>query len=568
MLTEVLLVQGWSIQTLMSAFRCLLTLCVTFLLAYMPLADAAGLSTSSQQIYFAEDQQVLPHRYSDVPHWLNKLSKVDRVDLTGGSYWLVKKLSISEPSQWIASVDGPIIENIDYYLYSEGNQIRHLSSGYSHPYEYLFSYARHIDTPTLGGYWLITRISSQYYSEQPQLSFGQKAKMTHIYHWRASIITLCLGGLFILALYNGAVSLVQQDRIFGYFSAYLFAVTLSLALVFHVGAHLFHFTVLSVQMLPVLGIPIFSVLFYCRFLNLPNYAPRLWQASRLLVVVSLVAIPAAAIWVNYAVVLIYSVVLIWVALAFSCGIQCWRQGAKQALLFILSTLMLLIPAILLAMSTVPKNSSTLLAADVSVLLSCLLSTLFMSLTLHYKFRRLTLESLLVNEQLNLERDAARLDALTGLQNRYAFNEYVNNIEFETEPFTCLSLIDIDYLKSVNDQAGHQEGDKLIKLVAEALNLVLSDKVQLFRIGGDEFAVFTSKLSSDELRDKLAIADKVIQLNGSAQSGISFGCSTTDECDDAEQLFYRADMAMYQQKAQRKRKIKLIAVSEQPQPHQG
>ncbi|WP_161985190.1 diguanylate cyclase [Agarivorans sp. Toyoura001] len=545
----------------MSFLRCLLTLVIAALVAFAPSLSAAPFSASSQQIYYAEDQQVLPHRYSDIPLWLNKLNKAERVSLTGGSYWLVKKLNITEPNQWITNVEGPVIENIDYYLYSEGNQIRHLSSGYLHSYDYLFSYARHIDTPTLGGYWLITRISSQYYTDQPQLSFGLKSEMTQLYHWRASVITLCLGALLILAIYNGAVGLVQQDRVFAYFSTYLFSITLSLGFIFHVGVHLFHIKLLSIHLLPILAIPVFSVLFYSRFLNLEKYAPRLWHASRYIVGLSIIAVPIAAIWVNYAVVLIYSVVVLWISLALASALQCWRQGSKQAQMFILSTLLLLIPAMLLTMSMVPKNSTTLLAADLSVIISCVLSTLFMSLALHYKFKRLTLESLLVTQQLNQERDAARLDALTNLKNRYAFNEYVNNIEFTDSQSTCLALVDIDYLKSINDQSGHQEGDKLIKLVAEALSMVLTEKVQLFRIGGDEFAAFSIHLNRSDMDEKLAIADKIVQLNGSAHSGISFGCATTDECQDPEQLFYRADMTMYQQKAQRKRKTKPLAIQE-------
>ncbi len=182
----------------------------------------------------------------------------------------------------------------------------------------------------------------------------------------------------------------------------------------------------------------------------------------------------------------------------------------------------------------------------------------MSLALNYKFKQITIKSALVAEQLNQERDAARLDALTGLQNRYAFNEYVNSIQFENSPYLCLALIDIDYLKTINDHAGHQEGDKLIKLVADALTLVFNQQVQLFRIGGDEFAAFSQTLSRQQIDEKLAIADKITQLNGTAQSGISFGSATTDDCQDAEQLFYKADMTMYQTKAQRKQKSKLVS----------
>jgi len=530
---------------------------ILLLIGFMHNAHADDYS-GQQQIYLAEDQQVLPHRYNDIENWLGKLQQVDKVALKGGSYWLVKKIDISHPQQWIASVDGPVIENIDYYLYSEGNQIRHLSSGYLHPYEYLFSYARHIDTPSLGGYWLITRISSQFYTEQPQLHFGPKPQMSQLYHWRASIIMLCLGAVLILAIYNAAIGFVQQDRVFAYFSAYVFAIVVSLASIFHVGSDLLAHNNPKFYMLPILLIPVCSLLFYSRFLNLQQVSVTLWRASRLVMAFSLIAMPIIVIWINWTVVIVYSISLLWIALSFVCAIYSVKKNVIQGRLFVLSTLILFVPASLLASSLLPKSTSLILAADFSVLLCAISNTLLMSLALNYKFKQISIKSAQVAEQLNQERDAARLDALTGLQNRYAFNEYVGNIRFEDSPYLCLALIDIDYLKTINDQAGHQEGDKLIKLVADALTLVLNQEVELFRIGGDEFAAFSQTLSRQQIDEKLAIADKITQLNSTAQSGISFGSATTEDCQDAEQLFYKADMTMYQQKAQRKQKTKPLS----------
>ncbi len=514
--------------------------------------------SSQQQIYLAEDQQVLPHRYNDIEDWLGKLQQVNKVSLSGGSYWLVKRIDISHPQQWIASVDGPAIENIDYYLYSEGNQIRHLSSGYLHPYEYLFSYARHIDTPSLGGYWLITRISSQFYSEQPQLNFGSKPHMSQLYHWRASIIMLCLGAVMVLAIYNAAIGFVQQDRVFAYFSGYVFAIVISLASIFQVGSDLLAINNPKLYMLPVLLIPVCSLLFYSRFLDLQQVSLNLWRASRLVMVLSIIAMPIVVIWINWTVLVVYTISLLWIALTFACAIYSFKKTAIQGRLFVLSTLILFVPASLLGSSMLPRSTSLILAADFAIVLCAITNTLLMSLALNYKFKQITIKSALVAEQLNQERDAARLDALTGLQNRYAFNEYVNSIQFENSPYLCLALIDIDYLKTINDHAGHQEGDKLIKLVADALTLVFNQQVQLFRIGGDEFAAFSQTLSRQQIDEKLAIADKITQLNGTAQSGISFGSATTDDCQDAEQLFYKADMTMYQTKAQRKQKSKLVS----------
>ncbi len=78
-----------------------------------------------------------------------------------------------------------------------------------------------------------------------------------------------------------------------------------------------------------------------------------------------------------------------------------------------------------------------------------------------------------------------MDVLTGLNNRRAYENCLVGISPESD--VCAVFCDVNSLKTVNDTMGHEEGDKLIKKMADILREVFSEK-EIFRISGDEFVV--------------------------------------------------------------------------------
>lgn len=83
---------------------------------------------------------------------------------------------------------------------------------------------------------------------------------------------------------------------------------------------------------------------------------------------------------------------------------------------------------------------------------------------------------------------SEIDALTGLYNRYSFEEKINL--YTREEYLPLGMImgDVNGLKLVNDTLGHLEGDELLKSIAEVLKKVCKAKGHVFRWGGDEFFI--------------------------------------------------------------------------------
>ncbi|GGA79905.1 GGDEF domain-containing protein [Neiella marina] len=156
--------------------------------------------------------------------------------------------------------------------------------------------------------------------------------------------------------------------------------------------------------------------------------------------------------------------------------------------------------------------------------------------------------------------AARTDELTDLPNRKAFNESFersrNILERYPNNHVGIFVIDANGLKRVNDQFGHDAGDQFIKAIVEVLLHSCRKTDQLFRMGGDEFALLVQEgtiASCERLMARLAEQQDqqlaLLQQDGSSkQIPISFsvGYASSEEVD-VSHLFHRADERMYEAK---------------------
>ena len=156
-----------------------------------------------------------------------------------------------------------------------------------------------------------------------------------------------------------------------------------------------------------------------------------------------------------------------------------------------------------------------------------------------------------------QREAAVRDDRTGLYNHRYFQEALDhelaNAERHRSPLSLL-LIDLDYLKGINDRHGHEAGDAVIQRVAKLMTRDRRRTDLAARIGGEEFALL---LPETPPADALAIAERLradAALETVALSGatiaftISVGVATfPDSARDASSLRRAADMAMYEAK---------------------
>ena len=88
----------------------------------------------------------------------------------------------------------------------------------------------------------------------------------------------------------------------------------------------------------------------------------------------------------------------------------------------------------------------------------------------------------------LVKNLAYMDGLTGLGNRTAYLEKLEELEQKEKGSLGVVFLDINNLKQVNDHIGHEVGDKLICLAAEMIDSTFGKEGDVYRIGGDEFCV--------------------------------------------------------------------------------
>lgn len=167
--------------------------------------------------------------------------------------------------------------------------------------------------------------------------------------------------------------------------------------------------------------------------------------------------------------------------------------------------------------------------------------------------------------LALEREEARsrihrlafYDSLTGLPNRSLLlvnaNQAIANAARTKIPLAVL-FIDLDRFKQINDSLGHQAGDELLRTVASRLQIEARKSDIVGRLSGDEFVIVLAQCDLNRVTDvvkriqaSLSLPCHIagVAITPSASIGISL---FPDNGETIEILLHRADMAMYQTKA--------------------
>ena len=162
----------------------------------------------------------------------------------------------------------------------------------------------------------------------------------------------------------------------------------------------------------------------------------------------------------------------------------------------------------------------------------------------------------LSKQLEETEREVLLDALTGLNNRKAFDRKINDLceKFDkNEEFFSVVMLDIDYFKKFNDQYGHQVGDEVLRIVGSHLKENLKGKDFPSRYGGEEFIVLlpNTKLDkayivAEQIRETISKKRLKIKKTGQALGNItvSVGVSEIREGDTAISVVERADSALY------------------------
>jgi diguanylate cyclase (GGDEF)-like protein len=152
------------------------------------------------------------------------------------------------------------------------------------------------------------------------------------------------------------------------------------------------------------------------------------------------------------------------------------------------------------------------------------------------------------------RELALTDALTGLPNRRAFMELLQDATAPAGGHCACLLFDLDNFKQVNDLRGHLAGDELLRAVATRLREYEARDVATARIGGDEFAMLVRfghpKRAQDLARSVARRLSEPLVIDGSeVHPSVSAGIAHfPGDAGDASTLIRMADIALYRAKA--------------------
>ena len=154
-------------------------------------------------------------------------------------------------------------------------------------------------------------------------------------------------------------------------------------------------------------------------------------------------------------------------------------------------------------------------------------------------------------KLTVARNKANVDALTGVRNKHAYGDAEAELnrrisEGDAPEFAVLSL-DVNNLKEVNDTKGHAAGDVYLKQACGIICRVFAHS-PVYRVGGDEFIVIAQGedyAHADELLAELRRTNE--ENEGSELPLVAAGIARSDGHSTVQELFERADKAMYSEK---------------------
>jgi diguanylate cyclase (GGDEF)-like protein len=223
----------------------------------------------------------------------------------------------------------------------------------------------------------------------------------------------------------------------------------------------------------------------------------------------------------------------------------WAFPTLTTIFYMLSAHLAAIVAGILLVSIIAFVYSVLDPLNLGTVIATLLLTFTFAYAFAVKMQR-------KNHQL---RNSALSDSLTSLGNRRALDEKLQMIDEKHAKHAsryCLLVLDIDFFKSINDEFGHETGDRVLRAFANVLKLGIRGKDEAFRYGGEEFVII---LENADLVNGAAIAKNLLKdIEASIWPSLSArvitasgGIAELEKDESTLKWMARADAALYQAK---------------------
>lgn len=186
----------------------------------------------------------------------------------------------------------------------------------------------------------------------------------------------------------------------------------------------------------------------------------------------------------------------------------------------------------------------------------------------------------LQQNLATVRTESQTDPLTGLANRKLFDgalvKAIADANENGEPLSLL-MADVDYFKLFNDKFGHQTGDQVLRLVAQAMKQNVKGQDVAARYGGEEFVIALPKTAlrsaitvADQIRRAVMAKELMKRSNGErlGRITVSVGVALLHAQDTAQSLIERADNCLYAAKRNGRNRVICETDPEAAQPEEA
>ena len=507
-------------------------------------------SALPEEIFRPLNKAVVTHPFTDSAFWY-------RVKVENRENNSVERVLIFEPA-WLDSIQINII--------SPQGQVQTYQGGNTFPFSkremehHLTNFKHHFE-PGLSTLYIQVKTRDPFIIS---LSILQETVFLESHGKETLYIGLIYGGVAAMLLYNLFLFFGIRQRYYLYYVLYLSSF---IAMNASYNGYTFMYLLSDyptvqnwLQPVTIYAFLLTALLFANSFLNLRKYHPVLYKVTTYLMLFIIIIGTLSALIGGYHYYVMYSIVFVVLVSLYLVGIALYSllTGNRSARFFLLGATSGLTGAIITAMtvlSYIPYSYLTYKANDYGMYIDVVL----LSIALADRMK-LTLEQKLIAEK------AAKTDIVTGLMNRRAYYE-VSEAEYQRvlrHP-KALSIImfDIDHFKKINDNYGHDIGDKVLKNVGNIVKNIIREYDNAFRMGGDEFLILLPETNDQQAlqmaeRIRKEIEGSSLEDEESVEVTASFGIAQYTQNDiTIEKVTRRADEALYQAKKAGRNRTEVI-----------
>jgi diguanylate cyclase (GGDEF)-like protein len=471
------------------------------------------------------------------------------LDHVGGPYWFVASLTVDHADHYVFDFgsSSTIGRFRHVVLDAEGSVVADVTGGIESPAPnpFFLRHGREIDLRA-GTYRVVTEVSSPFLLAEPAPTVATLDEYRQAIKAGNALVLLCLGIFVALGTYYAALAAARRRAADGLYAAFVLGNILyngSALLVFPdlFGMHWFYLV-----STPILLSNAAYVAFVMKLLDIdPILHLRLYRAGQAILALMALFILVALVRPRWSLELDRVGVAFFATYGLVCAVVRTRQGSSSARFYLVAVGVLFVLGGG-AISLTKTNASYFFVEHLGIL-AVTAEAVLLALVLAHQIAIADTERNTALDRAAHHARIARIDALTGLPNRYALELDLVDLP----PQGSLTFIDLDSLKRYNDEYGHARGDDLLRGFARDLTAALGARGTVYRLAGDEFAVTCPNGDAEFVSNAIAQSIQALEGRGFTFAGASHGSVQRSETASIEQLKQVADQRMYEQKHARK-----------------